>query len=333
LDASAAAVVSSEVRHLHIKDSIDRGDVDRLFMHAAIEAVGHPEPLRVTPFGADDGETAAIPLRVHGELRSVLCVWRREGVFADEEVDALGLAGRMIELAIENEESIAQARTQLEGTLAVLQHLGTERSRDYAKHAEAVSSLACRVGHELGLSSRELDTLRIAGMLHDIGLLSLPAAAARCSTVDMTLEERLIYDQHARVGAEIAEAANFGADVQDAIMCHHMSLREIKRHCAPNQSPSMPVLVLAACEAFQGVCVPDADEAERENVALVHIRAHAGTTYDSTVARALMAVVDSRRRRGLTLAAQALELEPQHSLLVDAFGESQPVGLVSGSRV
>ena len=51
-------------------------------------------------------------------------------------------------------------------------------TRDYytARHQGGVSSLARRIAKELNLTKAQIDAVRIAGTLHDIGKLAIPIA-------------------------------------------------------------------------------------------------------------------------------------------------------------
>ena len=59
-----------------------------------------------------------------------------------------------------------------------------------------------RFGKSLGLSQRDLDTLRIAGLVHDIGKIGVPDAIL-IKPGPLDFEESRIVEQHPIVGEQI----------------------------------------------------------------------------------------------------------------------------------
>jgi putative nucleotidyltransferase with HDIG domain len=99
---------------------------------------------------------------------------------------------------------IRRAYSETIGALARAAEL--DRPED-SGHAQRVADLATSVGRLMGLRSPELERLRYAALLHDIGRLGAPETA----------EE----DEHALRGAEIVAAIPFLEDVAPLIEGHH----------------------------------------------------------------------------------------------------------------
>lgn len=310
LDAEAVAVLGDDVDFAHIRPDVPAADADRALMHVVVEAVGHPEPSRVTTPGVG-GQSVAVPLRIGGELRCVLCAWRRGEPFTHGEMDALGLAARTIELAIEREEALAEARAQLEGTLRVLQLLGAGKCRDWSRHSMAVADLGDRVAARLGMTREQRKELRLASLLHDVGIMSLPPVSAHAGD-PLGHEQRMILEQHPRIGAEIAMAANFSDTVQRAILGHH---ERIDGGGYPAGSAGAKVTlearILGVCEAYESLagCDVSNDTAGVREV-LREILRGVGSAHDPAVVEALVAVVTERS--GLSFDAVLLPATGNH---------------------
>ena len=180
-----------------VASGVPADEAQRTMMHVALVAAGRSTPLHIHSLGSEPGQAIAVPLRVESELRYVLCVWRRDEDFGTDELDALGLLGRMIELSLEREELLMVAQSQLEGTLQVLQYLVADS--DHSRHARSVADLAAEVGLVLGLSASERKQLRLAGLIHDVGMMTLPHEIADAGQ-PLTDEEMSIVKQHARIG-------------------------------------------------------------------------------------------------------------------------------------
>lgn len=302
--ADGTAVIGDDNEWSFIAHGISADEAQRTMMHVALVAVGHSAPLHINSLGTEPGQAIAVPLRVEGELRYVLCVWRRNEDFGTEELDALGLLGRMVELAIEREELLKEAQAQLEGTLQVLQYLVADKRPDYSRHAMNVANLASEIGAELGVSAAQRKKLRMAGLIHDVGMMSLPRDVAD-SDKPLSHEEMLVVKQHPRIGREIAQAANFDASVQEAVLNHHERMDGSGYAGLRGDQVSLDARILAVCEVFDSMTHREyygGRSTLQEAVAEMH--KNSGTLYDRDVVRALLAHLNSKA------ASAALDLEP-----------------------
>jgi putative nucleotidyltransferase with HDIG domain len=274
-------------------------------MHVAMVAAGHSAPLHIQSLGTEPGQAIAVPLRVEGELRYILCVWRRDQEFAGDELEALGLLGRMVELAIEREELLKEAQAQLDGTLQVLQHLVANKRPDYSRHAMSVANLAADIGANMGLSAAERKDLRLAGLIHDVGMMSLPRDLADAGH-PLTPEELSVIKQHPRIGQEIALAANFDSSVQEAVLNHHERIDGSGYAGLTGNQVSVQARILAVCEVFDTMTHREyygGRSTLQQTVTELH--QNAGVLYDRDVVRALLATLNSK------VESAALNLGPE----------------------
>ena len=101
----------------------------------------------------------------------------------------------------------------------------TMESRDpyLVNHQKLVSGLARRLAQELKLSAQEVEGIRIAGQLHDIGKIALPSELL--SKLDkLHFEEFELIKTHVRRGNEILEGIEFPWPIQTMIGQHHERL-------------------------------------------------------------------------------------------------------------
>jgi len=63
----------------------------------------------------------------------------------------------------------------LEGTVNTLVSAIEMRDRYTAGHQRRVSQLACAIAGEMGLPQRQIEGIRLAGLIHDLGKISVPA--------------------------------------------------------------------------------------------------------------------------------------------------------------
>ena len=92
-----------------------------------------------------------------------------------------------------------------------------------ASHQRRVANLACIIGKEMGLSVDDIDKLEIAGLLHDIGKLSVPAEILYKPYKLSELEFSMI-KAHPYIAYEILKTTDLPWIVSQAILQHHERL-------------------------------------------------------------------------------------------------------------
>ncbi len=89
-----------------------------------------------------------------------------------------------------------------------------------AGHSERVTAYALALARAGGLPKAELETLRRAGMLHDIGKVGVPDAILR-KAGPLTAEERAAIEAHPMIGYRMLESLPFLAEALPAVRHHH----------------------------------------------------------------------------------------------------------------
>lgn len=114
------------------------------------------------------------------------------------------------------EEVAALHRRTIE-TLALAIEAKDQTTHD---HLERVEVYSVAVGRELGLGEAELEALRAAALLHDIGKIAVPEYIIS-KPGKLTPEEFEKMKTHTIVGAEIVERIRFPFDVGPMVRGHH----------------------------------------------------------------------------------------------------------------
>ncbi|MFZ5944691.1 MAG: HD domain-containing phosphohydrolase [Bacillota bacterium] len=118
------------------------------------------------------------------------------------------------------EESIIKLN-QITNSIIKTLTLTVEKRDPYtAGHQLRVSKLGVEIAGELGLSSEEVECIRIAGLLHDIGKIAVPieilSKPGRISS-----HEYSIIKEHPIVGYEIIREIDFPGSVSETVLQHH----------------------------------------------------------------------------------------------------------------
>jgi len=120
-------------------------------------------------------------------------------------------------------ESLKKNQEFLEGTVNALASAVEKRDPYTAGHQRRVARLACAIARELNLDNGVIECLNIAGILHDIGKIYVPAEILS-KPARLTQAEFDIVKEHPRIGAEILESIEFPWPVAQIILQHHERL-------------------------------------------------------------------------------------------------------------
>ena len=149
-------------------------------------------------------------MMLQGEPIGVLQVQsNRPNAYSDEDADLLAALANVAAISIQNallvdeaRRAAAQVRQGLEGTIRAVA-LTTEMRDPYtAGHQERVTRLACAIAGKMGLGEERVEGLRVAGLLHDVGKVSVPAEILS-KPARLTPAEFSLVKAHPQTGYEI----------------------------------------------------------------------------------------------------------------------------------
>lgn len=120
-------------------------------------------------------------------------------------------------------ESLIQRSLALDQTVKALATTIEQRDAFTGGHQTRVSALAMRIAAELDMSDREINTIRIAGNIHDIGKIAVPAEILMKPTA-LSREEYDLIKLHPAAGSAIINSVDFDGPVQETILRHHERL-------------------------------------------------------------------------------------------------------------
>jgi len=166
-------------------------------------------------------------------------------------------------------------------------------------HLRRVQAYAMQLGHDLGLSEAELEALRAAALLHDIGKLAVPEQIL-AKPGRLTAEEFEKMKIHPTVGAEILDRVRFPYPVTPIVRSHHEKWNgQGYPEGLRGDAIPMGARILSVVDCF------DALTSERPyrramsaDDAMKHVVSEAGTSFDPRVVTAI-----EKRYRELELAS------------------------------
>jgi diguanylate cyclase (GGDEF)-like protein len=180
----------------------------------------------------------------------------------------------------------SRSSTSRQVTDALLQVV-TEQNMSLDEHVERVSEMAGVLAIALGQPNSEVQRIRVAARLHDIGKTALPAAILEKPGA-LDDQEWAFVHRHPTIGARIVSAAPALANTAPLI---HSSHERVDGYGYPDglKGESIPIgsRIIAVCDAFEAMT---ADRTYHHGIgtdeALEELRRHAGTHFDATVVEA-----------------------------------------------
>jgi len=209
-------------------------------------------------------------------------------VFSDI-TDSKQTEAQLEKLLAERDRNMRQLSTSLSSIIAVVGHVVETRDPYTAGHERRVSELAVGISTELGLPAEEIEEIRLAALIHDVGKMSVPAEILSKPGKLSSIEFELIKG-HSESGYRILSAADMSESITEMVYQHH-------ERCDGSGYPRG----LAARELLPGakvIMVADVVEAMVSHrpyraglgvtAALSEIERGAGTHYDADVVAACL---------------------------------------------
>ena len=169
-----------------------------------------------------------VPVLSAGKVMGVISLYLREGHRRDEREErflravADVLAGIIERKQTEGElrHTLEKLRKALDATIQAIALTVEARDSYTAGHQRRVANLARAIATEMGLSKEQIDGIRMAGIIHDIGKISIPAEIlSKPGRLD-DLQYGLI-QAHSQIGYDILKTVDFPWPVAQMVLQHH----------------------------------------------------------------------------------------------------------------
>lgn len=195
------------------------------------------------------------------------------------------------------EEKHDEARSHYE-TLTELMRMFAkavdERTAYLRGHSERVAAYAAAIAWKMGLDEKQVERIRLAALLHDIGNLGVEDYLVMKQT-PLSPEEFEIVKAHTVKGAAILRPISMLQDLVPGVELHHESLDGMgyPYGLSGDQIPLMPRIV-AVADSFDAMTTPRPYQAAMNaDYVLDILKRLAGKRYDSTVVAALSELVNT----------------------------------------
>jgi HD-GYP domain-containing protein (c-di-GMP phosphodiesterase class II) len=205
------------------------------------------------------------------------------------------------------ERLVAEAESFLGGEVRALLHRLDRHDRSTEEHTRRVATLAVMLGERLGLRAGRLRELALAGILHDIGKLSVPHAIL-AKPRKLTDDEMDVIRLHPVWGDELLAQLGYAKRIRRWVRGHHERLDGSGYPDGLDGSQlDLETRILAVADVYDALVSPRVyRQAWQREDALALLREGVGTLYDERCVAELEALT-----AGTTSAAPATpDVEP-----------------------
>lgn len=170
-------------------------------------------------------------------------------------------------------------------------------------HVQRVAKMVVAVGKEMGVSGPDLEMLRFAALLHDVGKIGIPEQILN-KAGPLTPEEREIIERHVTVGVEIIESVDILTPAIPFIRYHQerwdggtdsKTLKYPGYFGLKGEEIPLEARIIAVVDTWDAITSnrPYRKAASPE-VAMAELKAESGKQFDPEVVKAMHRVVNSR---------------------------------------
>ncbi|HET7901952.1 MAG TPA: HD-GYP domain-containing protein [Candidatus Nanopelagicales bacterium] len=258
--------------------------VNGLLMVGIISLERRASPLQVW-FGTFAG--SAMPMFVYSVFGLLLAVvWSFVGPISAVLVLAPLAVARWVfaEFALRQEAYEATMRSLIKAV---------ETKDFYTRgHSERVSTASVMIGRRSGMREDRVDSLRYAGMLHDVGKLGVPTDVLQASG-RLTDEQYEAIQQHPVRGREITKDLEFLGEAIEGIHLHHERIdgRGYPLGLKGSEIPEF-ARIIAVADAFDSMTTTRSYRGARSiDEAVTELRECKGSQFDPVMVEALIEAI------------------------------------------
>jgi len=239
----------------------------------------------------------ALPLLDGESVLGVLSLYEsKPNAFGSEEVqlltelaDDLSYGIAALRARTDREEGLRRLERAMEETVQVVASTVEMRDAYTAGHQRRVTKIAEAIAAELGFSDDRIRGLRLAGLVHDLGKVKIPAEILSKPGKLSPIEYELI-KSHSQAGYDILKPVQFPWPIADIVLQHHERLdgsgypKGLK-----GDAILLEARILAVADVVESmVSHRPYRPALGIDAALAEIQAGSGTLYDPTVVGACL---------------------------------------------
>lgn len=188
---------------------------------------------------------------------------------------------------------VSDQRGILYSSLTMIAHAIDLKDVYTGRHAREVADIAVRIARAMRLPEKDVSTIRIASLLHDIGKVGISGGIIR-KPGKLTIDEESIMKQHPVIGAGIMQPVELLADAAYLVRHHHENY-DGSGYPDGLKSLDIPLgsRIVFVADAFNAMTTDRPyRRARSKQEATKILKDHAGHQFDPVVVGALESVIE-----------------------------------------
>ena len=162
-----------------------------------------------------------IPLLSKGQLLGVIeAINSHSGEFSNEDIHFAEAVANQMTMSLENFQLFEKLQKQFIQVVESLADAIGKKDAYTGGHTKRVRHFSEMIGRELDLTYEDMNNLRLAAVLHDIGKIGIEDSILK-KEAPLTAEEFVIMKDHPRLGYEIIGHIESLSEVVDGMRFHH----------------------------------------------------------------------------------------------------------------
>jgi len=169
-----------------------------------------------------------VAIKSAGSLLGVICLYIEENTPRDPRIEgyliaiADILAGIIVRKQTEEDLALSlnKIRSALSGTIQAMSMAVESRDPYTSGHQRGVANLARAIAKEMGLADDQINGIKMAASIHDIGKIAIPgeilSKPGRLSEIEFSLIKT-----HSQIGFEVLKSIEFSWPVAQIVLQHH----------------------------------------------------------------------------------------------------------------
>ena len=192
-------------------------------------------------------------------------------------------------------QSYEKLKKTVDGTIDTIALIAETRDPYTAGHQRRVAKLASAIAAEMGFSKEQVETIRVAGILHDIGKVNVPTEILSKTGTLSEIEFNLV-KSHSQVGREMLKSLELPWTICPIVLQHHERMDGSGYPKGMSgQDISLGARVLAVADVIEAM---SSRRPYRPSLgigkALEEISKNKGILYDADVADAVMRLINEK---------------------------------------
>jgi HD-GYP domain-containing protein (c-di-GMP phosphodiesterase class II) len=249
----------------------------------------------------------SVPLKVKDKIQGVMNISDKgtNDNFTEEDLELLMMMANQAAIAIENSRLHAELQELFISSIKALANAIDARDPYTRGHSERVTEYSVAMAEAMKLDREEIDRIRYAALLHDIGKINIPDHILN-KPGKLTDEEFGLMKKHPVFGAQIMGPVKAFQKILPYMFHHHerFSARGYPYGIEGEEIP-LPARIIAVADSFDAMT---SDRPYRKaltlEAAIKELKDNSGTQFDPDVVKIFINLIEEGKFPNLILAAQ-----------------------------